>query len=578
MAELKLERNEIVALLLVFFLSLGLGHFPGKETLPEFSVAIALQQEQPVQLHISAARYLEGAYASALGLPESSPTAIVPFLLFFPPLLLALTALFLYLSCRALGFGRSVSAFCAVLFASSFVSFQFLPGAYSASQLAAPVFALFLFHLAMFVSKNRMLALVPAAAFAALAAYLSPSFGIACAIVAAAFAIHEFGKKEGRLAYFALLLVLSAAAAYLSPEKQSLYFSVQNLAASYSAAPFLLAAASLSFFLFFFSRARPQFAILSAAGALMFGFSPAAATILLAFSAAEGATAVLSAGLPKSALLFCAFALAFFALLGMVPQADFYKTIAISALLALLFPALLHLYDYKNAGVFSAFLLSLAALSLFSAALYPLSPQKPMYPSYLDTDLSGAFSFLSQKQFQTLYILGSADAAKFYSPSSSLGSPQELSSFLVSGKPLLAKGSAFVLSLSDIDDGYSLYQNGTPQFATYKFISNFSSGGASYAVFASSSSGALLYELDSFGALALKDPLLVDSFGRQIATVPLSRAIVLSPSKPFYSPQNRLLLLEEGAKIPYFVELYSGEAPGAAKVSELGKVTVFEVN
>ncbi|MEM2138157.1 MAG: hypothetical protein QW568_03660, partial [Candidatus Anstonellaceae archaeon] len=163
--EFKLDRNELIALLLVFFISLGIGHFPAKSTLPDFSVATAIQtyavsSAQP--LHIQVAYYLESAYAYILGLPQSSPQAIVSFLLFFPPVLLALTSLFLYLSVRTLGFGRAISAFCALLFAFSFASFPFLPGLFGPAQLAAPLSALFIFHFVSFASKGRLPMLIPA--------------------------------------------------------------------------------------------------------------------------------------------------------------------------------------------------------------------------------------------------------------------------------------------------------------------------------------------------------------------------------------------------------------------------------
>jgi hypothetical protein len=581
-SEFKIDRNEIVALLLVFFISLGIGHFPAKNTLPDFSVASAIQNYpsaasvQP--LHIRAVYYLESAYASVLGVPQSSPQAIVSSLLFFPPVLLALTSLFLYLSVRTLGFGRAISAFSTLLFASSLAAFQFLPGVYGPVQLAAPLFALFLFHFASFASKDKLLMLIPAAIFAAASAYLSPAFGIAAIATVAVFAVPLLGKEDNRLAYFGAMLLLAAAAIYLSPDNQPLYFNLQGLQSFYRLAPFLLAAASLSVAAFFLANAKLQYALLAAAGALLSAFNPVASALLLAISSAEGVKISLSEKTPKSALLAFALFLAFFTVLGIVPESDFYKAAAISLVVAILFPIILHLYEYKNVAIFSVFFLAVFSLSLFSGAFYSSVPQqRSAYPNYADKDLSEALSSLSGKNAASIYLFGFADAAKFYLPSAKIESQQELSSFLVSGKPVLPKGSVLVVSLSDIDDAYSLYSNGTPQFTSFRFVSNFSSGGSQFAIFVSTQGTALAYEVDSQGKLALSDPQLIDQYGRSYGSVPLSRAMLLSSSKHFSSPQNRLLVLEEGAQIPYLLNIYSEKEQGVARLSEFGQVSVFKV-
>ncbi|MEM2138292.1 MAG: hypothetical protein QW568_04345, partial [Candidatus Anstonellaceae archaeon] len=457
-------------------------------------------------------------------------------------------------------------------------SFPFLPGLFGPAQLAAPLSALFIFHFVSFASKGRLPMLIPAAIFAAASAYLSPAFGLAAIAVVAAFAVSTLGKGGNRLAYFGAVLILAAVAIYLSPDRQSLYFNLQGLQSSYKVAPFLLAAASLSVVAFFSANATPQYALLAAAGVLLSAFNPVASAILLALSAAAGVKISLAEKIPKSALLAFAFFLAFFIVLGIVPETDFYRAAAISLVAAIIFPVILHLYEYRNAAIFSVFLLSALSLSLFSAAFYSAVPQqRSSYPSYADTDLSDALSYLSGKNAASIYLFGFADAAKFYLPSARIGSQKELSAFLVSGKPLLPSGSIVLISLSDIDGGYSLYSNETQQFSTFKFVSNFSSGGGQFAIFVSAQGSALAYPIDSQGRLALSDPQLIDQYGRAYGAVPLSRAMLLSDSKPFFSPQNRLLVLEEGAKIPYLINIYSGKAQGVAKLSEFGQVAVFEV-
>ncbi len=578
MAELKIERNEMAAVLIVFLLSFGVGHYPAKSTLPDFTYAISMQaalsgRQAPV--HVQLVSYNEQAFASVLGMPANSPKAIVQFLLFFPPLLLAVTALFLYLSLRQFGFKRSAAAFGALMFSLSLSSLQFLPGVMGSMQLASPMFAIFLFLFAYFISKESVPALGASALFGAAAAYINPVFGIAGIAAALSFAVPVYQKNGKTLVLFGLLLAVFAAAAYISPEKSALFFSTGSLQSIFSLAPFLLAAASCCLALFFLSSGRIEHLLLLIAGALVAAFSPVAGAMFLSIPASAGIVGASEPKIPKAAKFACAFLLATVAIVGITsPLMEFYKSVAVSAMIALFFPVLLYLYEYRNAQMFAVLGASLLALSLFFAFFYSLPPQKDFYPQYSEKDLAGALQSMPPSASK-VSMIGSQDAARFYLPSASLGSQQEMSSYLLSGKPKPAPGSLIIVSLSYFDD-QGILQNGSSQFESYSFAGNATSGSGTVALFVSSGS-ALVRELDSQGNLALKDGSLLDSAGRSYSSVPLSRMLLLSPDKPFYDPQNRLLVLEDGSSIPYFVKIYSGQSGELGNASSFGKVSVYEV-
>ena len=574
------DRKEIFAIALVFLLSLGMGQFPQKSTLPEFSAAMQIQSAlagKGAQLHIQVAAALEGIYSSLIGKPAGSPQAIVPFLLLFPPLLLAISATLVYLALRQLEFRRSVCAFAALLLAFSLPALQFLPGVYGSQELAAPIFALFLFFFCFSIAKKSWLALLPAALFAALAGYVQPAFGIAGMAVAFSFAAADFSRKGARVAQFAALFVVCAIATYLSPGFSQLSFAQNGLMAAFTNLSFMAAAAAMVAALFFLAGAGAEYFVLLLSAVLIAGFSPLAAAMLLSLPAAEGVSRACKEGISKAAKLCCALLLSFFAIFGLVFQlAGLGAALGASIMLSPVLALLVHFYEYKNQQIIPLLALAVLAASLSSALLAPLLPRGQSYQRYFDPDMASALSSLSNEAAPRVYLLGSQDAARFYLPSAQLGSQAGLAAYLSEGKALPA-GSRIVISLADLDGAEAIYPRGAIPFEPFTFRANISSQGTPLALFSSSSGNILLRELDASGGIALRDGTLLDSSGTSYASAPLSRILLLRPGAPFYSPENRVIVLEEGAQLPHFMALYSGQDAAASKISEFGKVTLYGV-
>ncbi|MCX6772207.1 MAG: hypothetical protein NTV88_00340 [Candidatus Micrarchaeota archaeon] len=483
--DFKFERNDIYAVLIVFLLSFGILFFPLKSTLPEFGAATQIGSALSGK---AAAPYVAVAAAIAplFGATATNPQSIVEFLMIFPPLLLALTSLFLYAAIRQLSIKRTPAAFAAVLFPLSLSAFSFLPGVYSSAALAALFFALFLFFFFTFASQKKTMMLVPAILFAALSAYINAAFGIAGIVAVLSFAANAYLKGDKRLPQFAVLAIVFAAAMYFSTDATGLYFNAKNIGAAFALMPFIVAAASVSAVLFFMAKASVDHFLLFIAGLFTAVFSPLAGALLLAIPAAGGISSD---------------------------------------------------------------------------------------PQYSDKDMSGALLFLSGENAQSIAILGSADAARFYSPGAALSSQQDFTSYLLTGAPKMQSGTYAVLSLAYFDDQLS-----GGNFDSFFYANNFTSGTGKFALFYSTSGRLLAREVAADGSFALKDGVLLDGSGRQYAAVPLSRMLMLVPEKQFTSQSNRMIVLEEGASLPYFMKIYSGGAAELTEKGEFGKVSVYKVN
>jgi hypothetical protein len=272
-------------------------------------------------------------------------------------------------------------------------------------------------------------------------------------------------------------------------------------------------------------------------------------------------------------MLLCAFFLSFFALAGLMQSAgvDFYSAIVAAILMSFLAPLLLHFYEYRSAQLFSAAALSLVVLSLFLLAFYSAAPARQYHPSYSDPDLSSALSYLATRgQVAQIAMSGGQDAASFYLPSAQ---QSNVSPYLVSGKPRMASGTYLVLSLSDLDAGQSFGES----YSAYRFAVNITNQGSPEALFVSSSGLMALRGVSADGTLSLQDGMLLDSYGSAYSAIPLSGMIMLRPDLPFDSQQNRLIVLDEGSSLPYFMGIYSGKAGELSKVAEFGKVVIFRV-
>lgn len=572
--DFKFERNDIYAVLIVFLLSFGILFFPLKSTLPEFGAATQIGSALSGK---AAAPYVAVAAAIAplFGATATNPQSIVEFLMIFPPLLLALTSLFLYAAIRQLSIKRTPAAFAAVLFPLSLSAFSFLPGVYSSAALAALFFALFLFFFFTFASQKKTMMLVPAILFAALSAYINAAFGIAGIVAVLSFAANAYLKGDKRLPQFAVLAIVFAAAMYFSTDATGLYFNAKNIGAAFALMPFIVAAASVSAVLFFMAKASVDHFLLFIAGLFTAVFSPLAGALLLAIPAAGGISSAMEEKLPNKVKLAAAFFLSFFALFGLsfASGSDMVKSAAIAGMLSVLAPLALHFYEYRNHRLLPAFALSLVAISLAFSLFYALPPARAYYPQYSDKDMSGALLFLSGENAQSIAILGSADAARFYSPGAALSSQQDFTSYLLTGAPKMQSGTYAVLSLAYFDDQLS-----GGNFDSFFYANNFTSGTGKFALFYSTSGRLLAREVAADGSFALKDGVLLDGSGRQYAAVPLSRMLMLVPEKQFTSQSNRMIVLEEGASLPYFMKIYSGGAAELTEKGEFGKVSVYKVN
>ena len=174
-------------------------------------------------------------------------------------------------------------------------------------------------------------------------------------------------------------------------------------------------------------------------------------------------------------------------------------------------------------------------------------------------------------------MMGDETMARFYLPAATMGQQEDFRSFLATGKPALAQGSAMLLSPAYFD-GADWAASGAA-FIAYRFNSNVTAkDGSKYAIFASDSGGGVLRPLDSEGSFALRDGSLLDSSGQQYFTIPFSRMVMLQNSLPNSSDANRLIVLEEGAKPPYASDIFSGKAAGITPIGTFGQVAIYKVD
>jgi len=577
---MKFEAREIFAILVVFLLPLGMGQFVTKSTLPGYGAALQIRSAlagADAQPHIAVAAALEGAYASIMGLGTATPQAIVGFLLIFPPLLLALSSVMLYFACRQLQYSKAPSAFAALLFSLSLTAFlSFLPGVYGSGQLAALLFAAFLVPFAAFVHKPSRIEMLGAAAVLGFAAgYVNAVFALAgiAAVVAFAFAHHKKKEEKNYLAMLGALALVLAAAIFLSADTSMLWFSQESLAEIATGAPNLFSASAICIGLFFFGTHDSEFLALVLFGAALFGFSPLAGAMLLVLPVAEGITKVVG-NASKGAKLTAAFLCAFFVVAGIIyPQAGPYPAMAAGAMLGLLAPLTLHLYDYNARGFFAVAGASILLLSVFFAAFVQLPPVKQGFPLYTSPGLSESLEYLSEEGAPGLATLDRIDAIGFYLPSASIGNKNKLEKFLSSGNESLEPGTILLLSLPSLE---TLSEKGG--FEVYYYAQNYTNADVTFALFVSSQGRLVSREIASGGSFALKDGAALDSFGRYYAPVTVPRMVMLSGSKPYSDKSNRLLVLEEGSLPPKVAGIYSGADTSATLLKEFDDVSVYRVN
>ncbi len=574
--EFKFDQKEIIAVVIVFLLAFGSSQLLPRSTLPDFHLAGQLEDAiagKPSPLYLSFAASAQSAFAVLFGSSPSSPETTVSFLLLFSPLLLSISAVFLYLSARSLGIGRAISAFGALLYAFSLVSLYFLPGVYGPSQLAALFFSIFLFSLCRFAAKRQPIAIIPAALAALACAYFSASFCAAAIAASLAFAASEQLKGGKRLGQFAILIIAALAGAIFTQDS-SQAFSLSSAQSLLVLLPFLIAPSLCAAILYFAARESLQDFLLVLFSLVAAVFSPIVGGMVLVLPASLGMAKACEGKASKAVALACAFFLAFAGVAGLatIVGAGIQAALVAAFMVAVLAPLLLHFYEYKSKQLFFTAALCLVAVSLFVLAFYPLAPQNQFYPNYSDADLSAALSFLSGKGVNQIGLSGGQDAAQFYLSGAKQVSGQNVLSYLYSGKPVPDSGAYLLLSLSDLDSG-----GFCEGYSSYKFVSNLSLPQGQAALFVSGKGLMVLRSISADGDLMLSDGELLDQYGRAYSSVPLSRMLLLRPDLPFDSQQNRLIVLDEGEGLAHFMKIYSGQASELSLVSHFGKVSIYKV-
>jgi hypothetical protein len=589
---MKFEAMEILAIAIVLLLPLGIGQFVEKTTLPEYGAAVQIRGvllgtgaenecwgeaeciPKPPAPHIAVAAGLEKIYASIAGLGAASLQAIVGFLLIFPPMLLALVSVMLYLACRQMGYGKSQSAFATLLFSTSLVAvLPFLPGMFGSSQLAAFFFAGFLLFFAMYVHKpDRVAVILPAAILGICTGYINAAFALAGIAVAASFAFaHHKKAAKNYLPLLAAMALVLAVAGFLSQDKAQLVFVMQGLEQIATMAPFLFAAASICIGLFFIVTKDAEFFALFIFGALLFCANPLAGAMLLVLPAVEGVARATGEN-SNSARLAASFACGFFLVLGITYSlTGAYGALAAGVMLGLLFPLVLHFYEYNARAFFSVVGAGLVMLSVFFAAFVQLPPMEPHYPNYTDDGLSGALAYLAGAGADRIASLEREDALGFYLPNAASEPQADVEEYLLSGNASIGPGAYLLLSMPALE---MISQKGG--FEVYYYAQNYTNSGVTFALFVSKNGRLLAREL-SGGNFALKDGAALDSSGRYYAPIALPRMVMLSGEKPLGSHSGALLLMEEGMAPPKAAAIYAGQMPGTAFVKGFGRVEIYRV-
>jgi hypothetical protein len=278
--------------------------------------------------------------------------------------------------------------------------------------------------------------------------------------------------------------------------------------------------------------------------------------------------------LGKAAKLSLAMMLAFFAVFSIAyPISDAYKAIIAGLFVGAIFPVVMHSYGYRSGPMVLAMGIGMLSISFFSLAAYPIGSQGAFSPQYMDKDASNALLSVSSLNPSGIAADSQyASAARFYSPSSALVPQKDFASYLSVGKPVPASGTVVAVSLYDIDVGTA-----GSGYQSFYFLANSSNGANRYAMFASADGRVLARELSSDGGFALRDADYIDAQGRFYATAPLSRMLILDGTVGFSDPYNRLIVLDEGAPVPYFMKIYGGKADEIRLVSKAGKMSVFRV-
>lgn len=520
------DKTVALALFLIVVTSL---YLHSKGTIDDFELAKKIMEGETQPLHVAFA-----ASISQIIFQQTSTPDVINLLLVISPLLFATSAVMIFFAARKLGLSVHSAAFGALLYAFSLVSLQFLPGTYSAVGLASPLFAAFI--LFSMLSEPLFYANVLAAAAVVV---VEPAFSIPGFLFSVAWGLQ---RKKMAFALPAVLFAFEALQAGFSVNSEGFGFVA------------FLAAAALVLFNNWY---------LLVAGALSALFLPVASAQMLALQAAysfERPKHDRRQGLISSFLV----GFVFFAGLFLFFGAEIRTILVGSLLLALIFPILLHTYEYRQDRYFLVLCLGLLVASIFAFAAYPLSGGK-YYPQFADPELVKALSYLSAYKPEAVMILGNQKAAEFFLPNTTIIKSEKARAYL-EGKENLKK-AFLVLSLSDLDAGAF-----EPEYTSYKFVKTLQTPYGEVAVFSSRDGKVVVRRLDQSMQLAVADGELFDARGRFYDYVPLSRMQFLR-NLSFDSERNRMIVFAEDAGYPRFLDIYSERTP----IAEFGDTAIFEV-
>jgi hypothetical protein len=395
-------------------------------------------------------------------------------------------------------------------------------------------------------------------------------FGIAFAIAGALAAMFFAYRNRKSAPYMHAILVVAFAAGVALSGSFLLNPTLENFVNSVSYfAPFILALAMAAAAFSLMGAIEIEWFAFTIAGALLLFVEPLAGVAALALPSAAAIKAAMSDG-KKEAHLLSIGALGFFLLLPLsLLLIGGYQAIMITALIALAFPLLLHLYNYRNQEAFTLCLAAIFACSIFFALFIQVRPAA-FYPQYTDSSLSDALLKLSALSPSSVIVEGHADAAKFYLPGANIISGSEADGFFLEGNG--SHSGAYVVSSPETISALSA-QGG---FDAYYYFTNYSSSSRNFAAFASTDGTMISAEVTQTGSLALKDGKYIDRSGQTYGTIPLSRMILLSSSDRYDANGNMLLVINEGSKPPFATKLYSGSA-SATLALKSGPTYVFLV-
>ena len=593
--------REAVSIVLLILFSLGATSFVNRQFPDNPTYAVAQQLREQMTNGASASFFVQitSILYKVAALVLSGTTAfnsgiLVAFLTIAPPILAALTSLFVYLALRDRGFKAFECLIVSLLFSSvPLVIMMNSSGVYSASALALLFASAGLFA---FSESNPLRGLVAGVLFS-LTYLISPSalVLVLALVLAGLFGLFMRGfEKKAALAHGACLipLVIAVAAMPIIPAPSVELISV------YSDFRLLipLALASLSALMKKDSQPYAYYAVAMALLAIPAGlFMPLALPLLLVVPAALGATMLLSTANTKNenSVAWFLFLFAFFLAFLDVGGADPVKEMLLAAVSATGILIVLYIYDFRyHLAPFSA-IGFLVAFALFSSLLIASSPSLQASSvhgfafSSIDSDTHSALSWVRDNTPKTADVayIGESGAFTFVSERILRESDSSaLAKFLSSSAPasdLRSAGIGYAIVTVDVlDNPEKIRELSSSSYnpESYAYYATMGSGGVStYALFRATNGDMLARPLGQDGNFALANSELVDKDGRLLANIPFSQLRMLNDNLSYTEPANRVIQPGAAYTSNAFRAFFE-DIPGLATVYKNGTAMVLKVS